>query len=103
MVARHTIETAGSQERATEQIAAANHDANLDTELAGSHEVIGEPADDIRIDAEATAPRQPLARQFDQNAFPAASHRIPFSQVLNRPPTGQAGLRGKDVPRISTF
>src|SRR5690606_5900342 len=68
LVAGHPVHAAGGQAGATEDVAAADHQGDLGTGLAGLHHLAGDAPDHHRVDAVVLRPHQRLSRKFQQHA-----------------------------------
>ncbi|MNN33712.1 hypothetical protein D3C81_1474810 [compost metagenome] len=87
VVAGHAVHAGSAQRRTTEQVAAADHQADLHADTDELADFQRHAIEDFRIDAELLGAHQGLTAEFEQNAFVArlaATHLLSHCVSLLR-------------------
>ena len=74
-----------------EDVAATDHDADLDTQAVDLRDLAGDERADRRVDAVRAIPEQRLARQLEQDPAVAQAARRPEAGSVTAPPRARTG------------
>src|SRR5262249_2233822 len=101
VVAAHPVHAAGGGGKPTIDIAATDHEAELDTEFGGFADIAGDAVQDVNVNTVAVPAHQGLAGQLDEDSAVAA--RLAVAWLCHQPisPTTSlgTGCGGGDVCR----